>query len=374
MKIALVHDFLTQWGGGEYVLKVFSELYPEAPIYVINYDQKIVDEFLPGKKIITSFLQNFPGMPKSFKYWLPFMPRAIESFDLSGYDVVLSDSSAYAKGVITHGKTKHICYLHTPTRYLWSDRETYIASAPIPLPLIGKPIVMLIVKFLQRWDLKAAKRPDYLIANAKYIADRTRKYYERTPDEVIFPPVDCSRFKISKEIDDYFLVVGRQEPYKRTDLAIEAANYLKLPLKIVGGGTKMDVLKKIAGSTIEFTGRVSDDELVELYSECIAFLFPPLEDAGITPLEAMASGRPVIAYGEGGALESVVAGVTGEFFAEQTVESLVAVLKDFDATKYNPQTIRAHAMKFDVENFKEKIKTVVEENYRKTIEPKTQSR
>ncbi|MEK9167342.1 MAG: glycosyltransferase [Patescibacteria group bacterium] len=359
MKIALVHEFLNTWGGGEYVLKVFSEIYPEAPIYVINYDQKIIDEFLPGKKIIPSFLQSFPGMPKSFKYWLPFMPRAIESFDLSGYDIVLSDSSAYAKGAIAKGKTKHICYLHTPTRYLWSDRDSYIASAPIPLPLIGQPIVKLIVKFLQKWDLKAAKRPDYLIANAEYIAERTRKYYKRNPNKVLFPPVDCSRFKISKEIGDYFLVVGRQEPYKRTDLAIQAANVLGIKLRIVGGGTKLDALKKIAGPTVEFTGRVSDGELVELYSNCKAFIFPPLEDAGITPLEAMASGRPVIAYGEGGALESVVAGVTGEFFKEQTVESLVEVLKNFDPNKYDPQKIRAHAEHFDIEIFKEKITNVV---------------
>ncbi|MDO8650314.1 MAG: glycosyltransferase [Candidatus Berkelbacteria bacterium] len=360
MKIALVHEFLNTWGGGEYVLKVFSEIYPEAPIYVINYDQKIVDEFLPGRKIIPSFLQNFPGMPKSFKYWLPFMPRAIESFDLSGYDVVLSDSSAYAKGAITKGKTKHICYLHTPTRYLWSDKDSYIASAPIPLPLIGQPIVKLIVKFLQKWDLLAAKRPDYLIANSQYIAERTRKYYKRNPDEVMFPPVDCSRFKISKEIGDYFLVVGRQEPYKRTDLAIKATNELGIKLKIVGGGTKLDALKKIAGPTVEFTGRVSDEELIELYSKCIAFVFPPLEDAGITPLEAMASGRPVIAYGEGGALESVVAGVTGEFFTSQTVESLVATLEDFRPEKYDPEKIRSHAMKFDVVQFKQVVETVVE--------------
>src|SRR3989344_2348956 len=346
MKVALVHDFLNTWGGGEYVLKVFSEIYPDVPIYTLSYDQKIVDEFLPGRKIIPSFLQKFPGMPKSFKYWLPFMPRAIESFDLSGFDVVLSDSSAYAKGAITKSPTKHICYLHTPTRYLWSDRESYIASAPIPLPLIGQPIVKLIVKFLQKWDLKAAKRPDYIVANAEYIAERTRKYYDRDPDEVLFPPVDSSRFKISKDVGDYFLVVGRQEPYKRTDLAIEAANRLGVKLKIVGGGTKIDSLKSIAGPTVEFTGRVSDGELVELYSQCIAFIFPPLEDAGITPLEAMASGRPVIAYGKGGALESVASGVTGEFFKEQTLESLVEVMRSFDETNYDPQRIRAYAMKF----------------------------
>lgn len=360
MKIALVHDFFTQWGGGEYVLKIFSEIWPEAPIYVINYDQKIIDEYLPDKKIIPSFLQNAPGMPKAFKYYLPLLPKAIESFDLSGFDVVLSDSSAYAKGAITSLPTKHICYLHTPTRYLWSDREEYIKSAPIPLPLIGQPVVQLIVKFLQRWDLKAAKRPNVIIANSKYIAERTKKYYFRQPEHVVWPPVNCARFKVSKDVDDYFLVVGRQEPYKRTDLAIKAANELGLKLKVVGGGTKLDALKKIAGPTVEFTGRVSDEALVDLYARCRAFIFPAKEDAGITPLEAMASGRPVIAYGEGGALESVVAGVTGEFFSSQTVESLVGVLKQFDYSKYRPEQIRQHAKQFDVENFKQKIQQIVE--------------
>jgi len=359
LKVALVHDFLTQWGGGEYVLKVFSEIYPDAPIYVINYDQKIVDEFLPKRKVIASFLQHFPGMPKSFKYWLSFMPRAIESFDLSDFDVVLSDSSAYAKGVITRPPTKHICYLHTPTRYLWSDYQSYVASAPIPLPLIGQPVVKTILRFLRRWDLIAAKRPDYLIANSEYIAKRTRQYYQRQPDSVLFPPVDCGRFKISSKLGDYFLVVGRQEPYKKTDLAIQAANELGLKLKVVGGGTKLGELKAIAGPTVEFTGRVSDEELVELYANCQAFIFPPKEDAGITPLEAMASGRPVIAYGEGGALESVVAGVTGEFFPEQTVESLVNALKNFDPKKYDPKKIRAHALKFDAKLFKDKIRQIV---------------
>ncbi|MEK7171021.1 MAG: glycosyltransferase [Patescibacteria group bacterium] len=360
MKIALVHDFFTQWGGGERVLKTFSEIWPEAPIYVIAKDQKLVDEFLPGRTVIASFLQNFPGVPKAFKYYLSFMPRAIESFDLSKFDVVLSDSSAYAKGAITSGKTKHICYLHTPTRYLTSDKEEYLADAPIPLPLIGRPIVKMILRGLTKWDLAASKRPDYLIANSNYIAARTEKYYQRTPDQVIFPPVDTKQFQISKDIKDYWLVLGRNEPYKRTDIAILAANQLGLKLKVVGGGTKMSELKAIAGPTIEFTGRVSDDELADLYSHAMGLIFPPKEDAGITPLEAMASGRPVIAYGEGGALESVVAGVTGEFFAEQTVESLVAVLKNFDTTKYDPQKIRAHAMKFDAEEFKEKVKKIVE--------------
>ncbi|MDP3992854.1 MAG: glycosyltransferase [bacterium] len=359
MNIALVHDFFTQWGGGERVLKTFSEIWPDAPIYVIAKDQKLVDEFLPGRKVISSFLQDFPGIPNSFKYYLALMPRAIESFDFSEFDVVLSDSSAYAKGAITTGRTKHICYLHTPTRYLTSDREEYLQNAPIPLPFIGRPIVKIILKRLAKWDLAASKRPDYLIANSKYITARTEKYYGRTPDEIIFPPVNTKQFKVADTIGDYWLVLGRNEPYKRTDLAILAANQLRLKLKVVGSGTKMTELRTIAGPTVEFVGRVSDDKLADLYSHAIGLIFPPKEDAGMTPLEAMASGRPVVAYGEGGALESVVPGVTGEFFAEQTVESLSAVLKNFDVTKYDPAKIRAQAMKFDVSCFAEKLRAAV---------------
>lgn len=359
-KIALVHDFFTQWGGGERVLKTFSEIWPDAPIYLIAKDQKLIDEFLPGRKVIPSFLQKFPGIPKMFKFYLSFMPRAIESFDLSEFDVILSDSSAYAKGAITSDHTKHVCYLHSPTRYLTSDREEYLRNAPIPFPALGRPIVKWILKRIAKWDLAASKRPNFLIANSNYIAERTKKYYQRTPDAVIFPPVDTSQFKISPEIDDYWLVLGRNEPYKRTDLAIKAANELKLKLKIVGGGTKIKELTDIAGSTVEFVGRVSDAELADLYSHAVGLIFPPKEDAGMTPLESMASGRPVVAYGEGGALESVVPGVTGEFFKEQTVESLVGVLKSFDPSKYDPQTIRSHAEKFDTKNFQQKIKSIVE--------------
>lgn len=364
MKVALVHDFFTQWGGGERVLKIFSEIFPDAPIYLITKDQKLVDEFLPGKTVIPSFLQHFPGMPKAFKYYLSFMPKAIESFDLSGFDVVLSDSSAYAKGAITRPPTKHVCYLHTPTRYLTSEKEEYIATAPIPFPAVGRPVVRTMVKFLQKWDLQASKRPDYLIANSHYIAERTKKYYNRTPNEVLFPPVDTEQFKplpAGQLLGDYWLTLGRAEPYKRTDLAILAANKLGIKLKVVGGGSRLAELKKIAGPTVEFMGRVSDAELVNLYARAIGFIFPPKEDAGMTPLEAMASGRPVIAYGQGGALESIKPGVSGEFFAEQTVESLVAVLKAFKPERYDSKKIRSHVMQFDVQNFKKRILAAVEQ-------------
>lgn len=360
MRVALVHDFLNTWGGGEYVLKVFTEMFPDAPVFTITKEPKIVDEFFPGVDVRTSFLQHWPGMPKKFKYYLPWMPKAIESFDLSGFDLVLSDSSAYAKGALKGSNAKHICYLHTPTRYLWSDRDEYIKNAPIPLPLIGRAVVKMIVKRLQKWDLQAARRPDVIIANSQFIAERTRTYYHRNPEYVLFPPVEGSRFQISNAPKDYYLVVARAEPYKRTDLAIQAANKLGFKLKVVGAGTKLGYLREMAGPTVEFVGRVSNEELVDLYTNCIAFIFPPKEDAGITPLEAMASGRPVIAYAEGGALESVAAGETGEFFQEQTVESLVEAIKNFDPNNYDPAKIRAHAMKFDKENFKQKIQQIID--------------
>lgn len=358
MKIALVHDFYITHGGGEAVLKEFAKIWPDAPIYMIAHDPAVTENHLPNRKIISSFLQNWPGMPKIYKWLLPFMPKAIESFNLQDFDVVLSDSSAYAKGVITAPSTTHICYLHTPTRYLWSDRETYLKSAPIPRLL--RPLLPLLIKYLQRWDLKASKRPDVIIANSQFIAKRTKQYYHRIVDKVVFPPVDCSRFYIADKLSDYWLVVARQEPYKRTDLAIMAANQLGFKLKVVGAGTKLKSLTQLAGPTVEFVGRVSDSELSKLYAEAIGFIFPPLEDAGITPLEAMASGRPVIAYGQGGALESVVPGVTGEFFAEQTLDSLVKVLSQFRPEAYNSQMIRKHAEQFDSKLFRQQIKLLVE--------------
>lgn len=363
MKIAIVTEFLTQSGGGERCLDAFLDLWPDAPVYTLVYDPEKMGAHYGRFDIRPSFLQKLPGMPKTYKWYLPFMPWAAESFDLSGYDVVLSNSSAYVKGVITRPPTVHVAYVLTPTRYLWSDRADYLKHAPVPAWV--RPFLPPVLAYLKWWDWRAARRADVMIGDSEEVARRIKKYYGRTADGAIFPPVDTARFTPSENIGNYWLVVARQEPYKRTDLAIQAANQLGLRLIVVGGGTRVHELQKLAGPTIEFVGRVADEELAQLYAGAIGLIFPQEEDAGITPLEAMAAGRPVLAYGVGGARETVVPGVTGEFFDKQTVESLTDALSKFDPARYDTAKIRAQAETFATSVFQAKIKAVVEEAYRK---------
>lgn len=354
LKVALVHEFLTQYGGAERVLDCFLEIWPKAPIYTLVYDQEKMGQFYNKYNVKTSFIQNLPKFPPAgYKWYLALFPKAIESFDLSDYDLVISDSSAFAKGVITKQATLHLCYMHTPTRYLWQVTKEYLRDAPISSFI--RPIMPPFMKYLKKWDYQAAQRPKYIIANSKTVAERIEKFYNRIADEVIFPYVDSKKFVISNGKKDYYLVAGRQEPYKKTDLVIEVANKLGFKLIVVGAGTRIEQLKKKANKNIKFVGRVDDKKLADLYANCIAFIFPPEEDAGITPLEAMSCGRPVIAYDKGGARESVIDGVTGVFFKDQTVECLSGVIQNFDESKYNPRIIREHAQKFDKEKFKEKI-------------------
>jgi glycosyltransferase involved in cell wall biosynthesis len=358
MKIALVHEFLTQYGGAERVLDAFLELWPEAPIHTLYYDPKKMAEFYGNRTIRTSFIQKlWAPPPAGYKWFLPLYPRAIESFDLTDYDVILSDSSAFAKGVLTRKPSLHISYIHTPTRYLWSDEQDYLQDAPIPS--LVRPILPPVWAYLKRWDLSAAQRPDAIIANSKEVASRIRRFYQRDADTIIFPPVDTRRFTPSEATDDYWLIVGRQEPYKRTDLAIQAATRLGLKLVVVGGGSHLDAWKKMAGPTVTFTGRVGDPEVAKLMSRCIGLIFPPKEDAGITPLEVMAAGRPVLAFGQGGACETVVPGTTGEFFLEQTVDGLCTALSKFRPERYDTKKIRARAEEFDISVFEQKIEEFI---------------
>ncbi len=357
MRVALVHDFLTQYGGGEKVLEAFHEIWPQAPIFTLFYDPKKMKGKFNDCRINVSPIQNLPFGVKKYRWYLPLMPSAIERFNLSEFDLVISDCSAYSKGVLTKPGTMHISYLHTPTRYLWSDAYEYIDSLRGGEKLVSKFLAPILTR-LRIWDQIAAQRPDYLIANSNFIAQRIKHYYKRD-SAVIYPPVDISNFSISNKIKDYYLIISRFRPYKRVDLAIEAFNRLKMPLKVIGTG-EGKLLKKIAGPNIEFLGFVSDKEKAKYLSHCKAFIHPQEEDFGITPIEAMASGRPVIAYKKGGALETVVDGLTGKFFENQTVEGLANAVLKLDLNKINPKKIREHAEKFSKKQFKKDIKNFVQ--------------
>ncbi|MBU0598219.1 glycosyltransferase [Patescibacteria group bacterium] len=360
MKIALVHDHLNQLGGAERVLKAFAEIYPEAPIHTLIYDAKNTQHIFDEYKIIESFIKKFPLARKKFRWYLPMMVPATESYDLSGYDVVLSDSSGLAKGVITPPKTLHICYCHTPTRYLWSDHNIIIDQLE-RRRIIGR-LSQMYRSYLRMWDRMAADRVDKFIANSRFVAHRIKKYYQHD-STVINPPVDLSRFKVSNERGDYYLIISRLRPYKRVDIAIKAFNKLGLPLYVIGEGQEEERLKSMAGPHIKFLGFVSDGDVIKYLSRCKAFIHPQEEDFGITPIEAMACGRPVIAYEAGGALETVVPGKTGVLFDEQSWEALADTVIHFEVSKFNPQEIRQHAEQFDIVQFKKRIKGFVEESW-----------
>ncbi len=293
------------------------------------------------------------------------MPVATETHDLSEFDVVLSSSSAFSKGIITKPETIHLCYCHTPTRYLWSDAVSYVRE--LRVPFFVKAILPPLLSRLRMWDKQAAERVDVFIANSEAVRRRIKKYYQRDA-LVVHPPVEIQRFKISSNPKTYYLAGGRLVNYKRYDLIIEACNRLCLPLKIFGSGPYEAKLKALAGPTVEFVGRVDDEKKAALFADCIAFINPQEEDFGITTVEALASGRPVIAYHRGGALEIVTEGVNGTFFREQSWEDLAGVLIKFDHTQFNPETIRQSSEKFSQEFFQQTIKHLVQKAWDKHCE------
>lgn len=360
MRIALVHDHLTQVGGAERVLKIFHELFPDAPIFTLLYDKKKIGDLLPEKSICTSFLQKFPLSLKKYQWFLPVMPTATESYNLNEYDIILSSTSAFAKGIITKSTTLHICYCHTPTRYLWTDTHDYIRELKVP-GFIKAQLPFVLTK-LRLWDALAADRVDKFVANSQTVRERIQKYYRRSSD-IIYPPVNLDSFSVSKTQDDYYLAGGRLVSYKRFDIPINAFNRLGLPLKIFGIGPEYDRLKKLAKKNIEFLGPVSDEVRAELYRKAIAYIHPQEEDFGITAIEATASGRPVIAYGAGGALETVVDGITGTFFYDQDYAALVDTILHFDESQFNPETIRSYALRFGADRFKKEISEYIERSW-----------
>jgi len=364
MKIALVHDHLAQDGGAEGVLKIFADMFPDAPIYTLLYDQKNIDDNYKGKRIEASIIQRLPWGVKKYQWYMPFMPMAVEFFDLREYDVVLSDTSSFAKGVITSPDTLHLCYCHTPTRYLWSDTHQYINE--LKYNKYFKKIISLALNYIRIWDRQAADRVDVYMANSKTAQRRIKKYY-KTDSKIIHPPVEIEKYKISETQEDFFLAGCRLVPYKRIDNIIRAFRKNGKKLKIFGDGADLERLKKIAGGrdNIEFLGRISKEKQAELYSKCQAYLKPQKEDFGITVVEAMSSGRPVIALRKGGALETVVEGKTGMFIEDDSPESIFEALEKFNSSDYNPQEIRAHAEQFGVVRFKEEIHDFINQEYQK---------
>lgn len=359
MKIALVHDYLVQYGGAERVLECFTEIYPEAHIYTIMHDKESMHGVFDDKKIHTSFLQNFPLARKKHRIFPLLMPSAIEQFDFSKYEVVLSDSSSYAKGIITAPDTLHICYMHTPMRYAWDDCQKY--TDDFGLPSFIKKMVPFFMNYIRVWDWASAHRVDKFIANSDFVAKRIKKYYNKKA-VVINPPVNVENFYIEEDEhkrEDYFLMVGRLITYKRHDIAIKAFNKLGLPLKIIGRGPEMKKLKKMAKENIEFLGRVEDADLPKYYANCRAFIFPQEEDFGIVAIEAMAAGRPLLAYRGGDIVEHLEEGKTGLFMESQTVSEVVRMVDEFEDKKFDGRYIREKALKFDKTVFKEKIRTFV---------------
>ncbi len=358
IKLALVHDYLFEQGGAENVVEALAEIYPAAPIYTSIYNPAVMSDFFRQRRVISSFLQRIGQNKKVAKSFLLLYPLAFRFFNLDEYDIILSSTTSFAKWVQPGERCCHICFCHTPTRFLWTPEQ-------YPGPYEGSlftPLLKSTLMFLKKGDYKAAQRVDYFIANSEAVRERIRQFYGREA-AVIHSPIDCSKYRVGQGPGKYFLVVSRMLSYKRIDLAIKACNLLNKPLVIIGNGPERENLKKLAGSTVKFLGRVDDHEKRAYLEQCQALILPGQEDFGLTPLEAMASGRPVIAYRGGGALETVVENVTGEFFYQPEVESLAAVLADFRNDKYDANILRSQAEKFDVIQFQQKIKKFVEEKY-----------
>ena len=354
MKIAIVHDWLTNMGGAEQVIINFKKIYKAATIYTTFYAPENLDKEIKNIEVKTSFLQKRKSVINHKKYY-PLMPLAFENFNLNEYDIILSSSSCCAKGVITKPECKHICYCHTPMRYAWDQRDEYLEGTKG----IKRKLIKILLHYMRIWDFVTANRVDYFIANSTEVQKRIKKHYGRE-SIVINPPVRCNLFTISEKDEDYFLVLSRLVKYKRFDLAVKACNELGKKLIIIGDGPEKENLQKIAGENITFLGRQPDKVVKKYMAECKALIFPGKEDFGIVPVEAQACGRPVIAFGQGGVLDSIIPNKTGILFKEQTVESVKEAIEKFETMKFDKNEIRKHALEFDETVFQKKIKEFVE--------------
>jgi glycosyltransferase involved in cell wall biosynthesis len=365
LKVALVHDWLTGMRGGEKCLEVFCEIFPQADIYTLVHNKGSVSPAIENHPIKTSWIQRLPLVDRKYRHYLPFFPWAIRGFSLKGYDLILSSSHCVAKGVSVPAGTLHVAYIHTPMRYVWDMFEVYFgrrSSAGWPV----RGLMALLAPALRRWDARSNDQVHFFLANSRHVQGRILSYYGRQA-EVIPPPVEAQVFDLAPEQGSFYLIVTALAPYKRIDLAIRAFNQMGKPLVIVGTGPLKAELQRIAGKKITWLGWQSPEDLKRLYGACRGFIFPGEEDAGITPLEAQASGRPVVAFGRGGALETVVPlkdflegrrdFFSGVFFPEQTEPALIRAVEDLEAHLHqlNPDKVRAHALNYDRQIFKERI-------------------
>lgn len=353
MKIALVASWLNQYGGAERVLEAVHDLFPDAPVFTSTYWQHALPSSYRAWDIRPSFLNRLPVANQ--RLLLPLYPTAFESFDLRGYDRIVSITSAFAHGVRVPSGAQHLCYCLTPARFLWNYAD-YVEREHIGrLPRLVLPFV---VKFLRDWDRRVAARVTQFVAISQAVCERIERHYHRESC-IIYPPVDVERFQVSETREDFYLILSRLVPYKRIDLAVQAFGELGLPLVVAGDGRDRARLEAMAKPSVRFIGRPNDEQAHDLLARCRAFLFPGEEDFGITPLEANACGKPVIAFAGGGALETIVEGVTGAFFREPTPQSLAATVAAFDHRKFDAWTMRKHAEKFGTQVFKEKLKQMV---------------
>ncbi|MBI2588472.1 glycosyltransferase [Candidatus Berkelbacteria bacterium] len=355
--MALVHDLLTSLGGAERVLDAFLEIFPQAVIFTLLYDEKKTGGRYKNRQIITSFLQKYRLITGKRDYLLrPFYPAAVEAFDFSDFDLIIADGNAFSKGIIRCPESKFIYYCHSPMGYLWHWKDEYQKEHPQ-----GGRLTSLIFHYLRMWDQLSGQRPDLILANSENVKQRIKKYYQRKA-KVLYPPVETEKFQISPKKAGYFLLVSRLSAYKKVNLTIKAFSQLKLPLLIVGTGQEAARLKKLARPyrNIEFKGYVLDSELKNIYSQARAFIFPAEEDFGLAVVEAMSSGTPVIALDKGGSKETVVDGVNGLLFTEQTAASLVSAVKRFleIEKKFNPEKIRQTALRFDKNIFIKKFRAL----------------
>lgn len=364
VKVVLVHDWLTGRRGGEKVLEVFSEIFPEAPVYTLIHFPESQIEAIESRKIHTSFIQKLPFVKKKYRSYLPFYPLAIELFDLQEFDLIVSSSHCVAKGVIPRPDALHISYVHSPMRYAWNHYFSYFSKDK--LGFLSRFVIPPIIHGLRLWDTTSAHRVDCFLANSKTVADRIGKYYRRLA-EVIHPPVDTELFQPGETCEDYFLIVSALVPYKRIEMAIEAFKRSGRDLRIVGSGPEYKKLKKTATPNIQFLGSLEEDNLVRAYQEARALIMPGEEDFGINSLESQACGVPVVAFGKGGATETVIPEETGLFFPEISADSLLSALDKFEGMTFNKMKIREHAENYSRDKFKAKMSSYFHEKWEEHV-------